>query len=490
MSRKLPIAVASLLTLAASLLVAAPAAHAINPCDAPEPPPSCIETPPPGGSGTPPTPRQLPYAYPESLTLGGWCVDVPNGSPVTGSAIQIWGCNNSGPQRWISRPVGNGVSWVNIGTGKCLDVKWGASVDGTAVWQWDCNGTPAQIWRDEPSPSGGRQLVNAGSGTCLDVPNADFRFGNPLQIRGCDDSPAQRLGRQAVQPWPGSRLRPIYAIAHNLNSVDRVGPALDAGYNAIEVDAANHAYGGCFVDNWEWVACDVGNPASENVDSGNLDRKRVSAIFDEMAAQRRAGRNLTLAWVDIKNPENRDLGTLKALARDKLVANGIQVIYEVTWDNDKRTLWDDLKRDLTPSEGVMVTGTYQDASIAFSYNGGGVTFQHRLVDDGSAIFATAVGTCDNEGSDKVAGLKQSTATRDAGYLTGVFSWTIGSSSGAAACAARLLGEAGVDGLIAGYKFNDYQRSGDTDQAVKNITDWINAHTDRARLATTQDTVFA
>ncbi|WP_037599565.1 hypothetical protein [Streptacidiphilus rugosus] len=307
-----------------------------------------------------------------------------------------------------------------------------------------------------------------------------------------------RARADAIGPWEqfqstaaSAQPRPIYAFAHNLNSAERVNDALDAGYNGIEVDAAFNVSGGC-AGGWQWVACDPGNPSSDPVNAGNIGLKLTGAIFDAMANARRSGKNLAVAWVDIKDSNDGDqpaqISALRGMVRDKLLAAGIRVMYEVPYSADNSAAWNALKQNLSPLESVAVTGTYSQVSGTYSAQGGGIPAEHRFATDGSAVFATLYGTC-MANDDKVTGLKESVANRDAGNLRGVFAWTMGSSPDGADCAARMLGEVGVNGLIAGSRLSDYIKESDTDLAVKNVTDWVHQHPDQTRMANTHDNLF-
>ncbi|HKN56579.1 MAG TPA: ricin-type beta-trefoil lectin domain protein, partial [Amycolatopsis sp.] len=76
--------------------------------------------------------------------------------------------------------------------GKCADVAHGGTADHTLVQLWDCNGTGSQTWITQPDGA----LLNPQSGRCLDDPDGTGAAGDRLQIYGCNSTPAQqfRLG--------------------------------------------------------------------------------------------------------------------------------------------------------------------------------------------------------------------------------------------------------------------------------------------------------
>lgn len=59
--------------------------------------------------------------------------------------------------------------------------------DGTKLMMWDCNNGPAQQWQ---FASDGTVRIH---GLCLDVANADFTPGTPMQIARCSGNDAQKF---------------------------------------------------------------------------------------------------------------------------------------------------------------------------------------------------------------------------------------------------------------------------------------------------------
>jgi putative glycosyl hydrolase/ricin-type beta-trefoil lectin protein len=91
----------------------------------------------------------------------GTCVDVAGANSASGTVVQLWSCNSTAAQKWTI----DGASVKALG--KCLDVDKASRADGARVQIWDCNGSSAQTW----SATAG-QLVNTGSGKCLDSDGA------------------------------------------------------------------------------------------------------------------------------------------------------------------------------------------------------------------------------------------------------------------------------------------------------------------------------
>lgn len=110
------------------------------------------------------------------------CVDAAQSNTANGTAVQIWGCDNTYAQDWV---VGGDGTLRDLG--KCLDVSNGGTADGTKVQLWGCNGTGSQTWTAGANGS----LVNPQSGKCLDDPNSSTSNGARLQIYTCNNTGAQ-----------------------------------------------------------------------------------------------------------------------------------------------------------------------------------------------------------------------------------------------------------------------------------------------------------
>ena len=136
--------------------------------------------------------------------IGGRCVDVAAASTANGTAVQLWGCNGTGAQRWTVD--GDSIRAL----GKCLDVTAASSANGAKVQLYDCNGTGAQKWAARNGA-----LVNTGSGKCLDATGNSSAAGTRLQIWDCAGAPNQawKLPGADVIPTtaPPTTVRPTTA---------------------------------------------------------------------------------------------------------------------------------------------------------------------------------------------------------------------------------------------------------------------------------------
>ncbi|WP_431930497.1 glycoside hydrolase family protein [Micromonospora sp. RP3T] len=158
------------------------------------------------GAGLAVAPTARASAHPTIVGAGGRCVDVAWTQTANGTPIQLADCNGTVAQDWFH----DGSGPVRA-LGKCLDVAGGVRVDGTRIQLFDCNGTGAQQWRFTDG-----QLVNTGSGKCLDAPgDAD---GTHLRLWTCTGSPTQRwsvpgaprpaggAGKKGVSTWAFPRV--------------------------------------------------------------------------------------------------------------------------------------------------------------------------------------------------------------------------------------------------------------------------------------------
>lgn len=145
--------------------------------------------------GTTPTPTD------QTLTArhSGKLADVFNASTADGADVVQWGANGQANQRWRFREVGGGYyNVVNVGSGKCLDVYGGDSAtgDGVRVVQWTCGSGANQRWRSEDAGGGYARLVAQHSGKCLDVLDAGTNDGAKLVQWTCGGGANQQWQRK------------------------------------------------------------------------------------------------------------------------------------------------------------------------------------------------------------------------------------------------------------------------------------------------------
>ncbi|WP_245814904.1 RICIN domain-containing protein [Cystobacter ferrugineus] len=143
------------------------------------------------GGGTPPGPQ------PGSIVRlvakhSGKCLDVPNSSTASGTALQQWGCNGTNAQAFRLQAATGGFNLVNVNSGKCVDVSNSSTADGATIQQWDCNNTGAQTFSLNALSSGGYTIVNANSAKCADVDASSLSDGAKVRQWSCNGGTNQQ----------------------------------------------------------------------------------------------------------------------------------------------------------------------------------------------------------------------------------------------------------------------------------------------------------
>jgi Ricin-type beta-trefoil lectin domain len=113
----------------------------------------------------------------------GRCIDVTGGEPDDGTPLQIRDCTGGARQLWTFERDGTVRSM-----GLCMDAAWGSSDDGTVIQLVRCHGGPAQHF----ALYGDGELVNLGSGKCVDVVDMETANGTRLQLWECAGTSNQR----------------------------------------------------------------------------------------------------------------------------------------------------------------------------------------------------------------------------------------------------------------------------------------------------------
>ncbi|GAA1006483.1 hypothetical protein Aple_031280 [Acrocarpospora pleiomorpha] len=286
--------------------------------------------------------------------------------------------------------------------------------------------------------------------------------------------------------------RPIYAIAHRVNTLDGVSAAIKHGANAIEIDVC------AWWNPNEWRAWHDCSTAGNNRLGPSID-----SIFDKIVSEAWAGRRLSLIWLDIKDPnycgEQQNRTCSVAGLRDKaqrLVAAGIQVLYgfyEYHAGSDPDVGgrgWRSLQGRLGPLEGITTTGSLSSVQNTYATHGSGLPNGHRLMDYGDSDIRSGFGNCTEASWYTCAELKKAAQARDAGAFAATFSWTIDYND--TWYVGKLLGEARVDGIIAGWAKNqvtEYNDGWECAQSIAAIRTWVSQHSSTHRMATPSDRLF-
>jgi hypothetical protein len=158
------------------------------------------------------------------LALDGKCMDDTNGSSTNGNKVQIWGCSGGANQKWTyaPSPYPGGLGTLKH-NGKCLAVSGGGIADGTKVELWTCNGTESQQWYI----AGYGELLNGGSGTCLDDPSSSTTNGKQLDIHSCTVTSTGATTSNQAWTLPAS---PIQSGISGMCASDRNGSNANGTY--------------------------------------------------------------------------------------------------------------------------------------------------------------------------------------------------------------------------------------------------------------------
>ncbi|PBC71046.1 hypothetical protein BX265_5614 [Streptomyces sp. TLI_235] len=228
------------------------------------------------------------------------------------------------------------------------------------------------------------------------------------------------------------------------------------------------------------------------------------SVIDRILSNASAGRRLALVWLDIKDPnycgEQQNRGCSVAGLRDKaqrLTAAGIQVLYGFyeyhggsTPDVGDRG-WKSLEGRLGRLEGITTTGTRDQVRNAFNRSSAGFPAGRRGMDYGDSDITKGFGNCTEAGYNTCAELKKGAGDRAAGQLAATLSWT--TTYNDPWYVDKLLGDAHVDGIIAGYGafagVREYDGSWQCANAVNLVRDWVNRHGATRRMATGGDSLF-
>ncbi|MFF1920952.1 ricin-type beta-trefoil lectin domain protein [Streptomyces sp. NPDC058221] len=132
-----------------------------------------------------------------TVTIGGKCLDVTDGSSADGTAIQLFDCNGGAAQQF---------SWADDGTaqvlGKCLDVTGGSDASGALVQLYDCARVNQQKFRYLPDGT----IYSAKSGKCVAV-LGEVANNARIGLAPCDP-------KQVAQNWTAeSAPGPEYSLS-------------------------------------------------------------------------------------------------------------------------------------------------------------------------------------------------------------------------------------------------------------------------------------
>ena len=316
-------------------------------------------------------------------------------------------------------------------------------------------------------------LVVSIQAAALDHQDSDQQPLVPYQSEGVPTNGTNlRSDGEADSTGP----RPFYMIGHRVLVKQGIYDAIKHGANAVEIDMTADRDGGWWADH-------------DNVPGSRGDAART--MFEAIAAARKAGKNITLVWLDLKNPDRCfpydenlrycSIFALRDLAREILEPLGIRVQYGFYRDTMMGNAWRIIRNNMTSNEALNVDGKTRDVIKAFENCAPPIQQPQRVMSNGLFHLRTLFGNCNEKDRYTCTELRQAVESR---YFGKVFGWT--SSKGQADLVDKLLGRAGVDGLIYGKPINMYKDDEECRAAAQDIIRWVQDHPDRAYFATNND----
>ena len=262
---------------------------------------------------------------------------------------------------------------------------------------------------------------------------------------------------------------PVYAIAHRVLTVQGVEDAIAHGANALEIDMT--AWNDRGDDGW-W--------ADHDGDRNNRG-DTASTMFEAIAKQRKAGKILTFVWFDLKNPDkcklDKQVGcsiiALQNLARKILHEVDVRVLFGFGSISGAYK-WICENANEYESIGVDGSAAYAKKTLAgCAHNNRPQHIMSRGYYDYSTL-PSQFGNCklDEAGNHVCKELREAVESHAFGK---VFGWT--SSEGQAFYVDKMLGTAGVDGLIYGMGAN-YENNSVIRAALKDIKEWVDKNPGR------------
>lgn len=159
------------------------------------------------------TVRELAAAHADDLADGVYAVvsgdgsarevlDVLDGSVAPCAAVQVYGSNATGAQRWrVSHDADGFVTLTCVKSGLALDVRDALAASGASLHQYVPNGTLAQKWVAVARGDGSFDLVSAlSSSLALDVRGGVVADGTAVQLYASNGTAAQRWSFVSADP--------------------------------------------------------------------------------------------------------------------------------------------------------------------------------------------------------------------------------------------------------------------------------------------------
>ncbi|POR38289.1 Phospholipase D [Tolypocladium paradoxum] len=272
---------------------------------------------------------------------------------------------------------------------------------------------------------------------------------------------------------PATGPRPLYAIAHRVLTVQGVKDALGHGANALEIDATAWPSG--------WLA----DHDASLLSVGDT----IEIMFQTIAEERQGGKNAIFVWLDIKNPDWCDpsdsklrhcsITALREQARQVLEPANVRVLYGFPYAGGKA--YDLIRDDLNANEAINLNGEALKVKNWFDSSGPSDP-RKRVMSYGYDDLPFEFGNCFEPTYYTCTELRQATQSKVFGQ---VFGWTL--TTDQEQYANKLLGDAGVDGIIYGFRWTNYYDHPGTRAAFRDIKNWENKHPKLRYLAMANNT---
>ncbi|KLO83240.1 Phospholipase D [Fusarium fujikuroi] len=291
----------------------------------------------------------------------------------------------------------------------------------------------------------------------------------PQSLGPLDGGPNDPVPRQSF-----ADAKPFYAIAHRVLMSYGARSAVSHGANALEIDMYAWKKG--------WWADHDGSPSS----SGDTAEK----MFQTIAELRGEGMTINFVWLDIKNPDWCDpedntwkhcsIDALRDLARKYLEPVGVRILYGFYGATVSGKAYKRILSGLKGSEGLNINGKAADVAKAFQ-DYGSPNKARRIMSYGYFNLPFQFGDCHEESFYTCTELRQGTESRNYGQ---VYGWTL--ATGQIWQADKLIGTAGVDGIIYGFKQTHYYDHEHTRNGIKLIRALLEKHSGERYLARQED----
>ena len=164
----------------------------------------------------------------------GSCLGVKESSTASGAKVKVQRCSASPFQRWKAVVDGAGdYQLVNVGSGLCLDLPGASTARGTSIQQWGCgNGVAWQTWRFNADAQGRYAITSKASGLALDK-DIYSTTGNVLQWTYAGTDNQQWIVGATTPPTSPPPAGPVGAVGFG------AGTTGGAGAEVVTVTAAD-----------------------------------------------------------------------------------------------------------------------------------------------------------------------------------------------------------------------------------------------------------